>query len=63
MTIISEAYNAILGSNKPEAKNFQRWITHDVLPSIRKTSAYVAQNLGMETVTTPCGDVLSSPQP
>jgi len=52
MTIISEAglYNAILGSNKPEAKNFQRWVTHDVLPSIRKTGAYVAPNLGMEAL-------------
>jgi len=52
MTIISEAglYNAILGSNKPEAKNFQRWVTHEVLPSIRKTGAYIAPNLGVEVL-------------
>ena len=43
MTIISEPglYSLILTSRKPEAKRFKRWITHDVLPSIRKTGAYV----------------------
>ena len=30
----------ILRSDKPEAKQFKRWVTHDVLPSIRKTGAY-----------------------
>ena len=30
-------YNLILGSRKPEAKQFKRWVTHEVLPSIRKT--------------------------
>lgn len=37
--IISESglYRAILGSRKPEAKAFKRWVTHEVLPSIRKT--------------------------
>lgn len=47
MTIINEPglYNAILGSQKPEAKDFKRWVTHDVLPSIRKTGSYaVPQN-------------------
>ena len=33
-------YNLILGSRKPEAKQFKRWITHEVLPSIRKTGSY-----------------------
>lgn len=44
ITIINESglYNAILGSNKPEAKSFKRWVTHEVLPEIRKTGAYVA---------------------
>ena len=44
MLIISEAglYQAILGSKKKEAKDFTRWVTHDVLPSIRRTGAYVA---------------------
>ena len=33
-------YNLILGSRKPEAKQFKRWITHEVLPEIRKTGFY-----------------------
>lgn len=37
-------YNLILGSRKPEAKQFKRWITHEVLPTIRKTGGYVAND-------------------
>ena len=39
---VSEAglYALILGSRKPEAKTFKRWVTHEVLPSIRKTGSY-----------------------
>ena len=37
----SGLYALIFGSTKPEAKRFKRWVTHDVLPSIRKTGAYV----------------------
>ena len=33
-------YSLVLGSRKPEAKSFKRWITHEVLPSIRKTGIY-----------------------
>ena len=42
MTIISEAglYSLILRSRKPEAKRFKRWVTHDVLPAIRRTGCY-----------------------
>ncbi|WP_434562790.1 BRO-N domain-containing protein [Pseudomonas sp. R1-6] len=42
MTIINEAglYSAILKSRKPAAKRFKRWVTHDVLPSLRKTGSY-----------------------
>ena len=41
--IVSEAglYSLILRSRKPEAKRFKRWVTHEVLPAIRKTGAYV----------------------
>lgn len=35
-------YNLVLSSRKPEAKEFKRWITHDVIPQIRKTGQYVA---------------------
>lgn len=42
MLICSEAglYSLILRSRKPEAKAFKRWVTHEVLPSIRKTGTY-----------------------
>lgn len=36
----SGLYNLILGSRKPEAKEFKRWVTHEVIPSIRKTGSY-----------------------
>nr|UVY59140.1 MAG: antirepressor protein KilAC domain [Bacteriophage sp.] len=41
-TIISEPglYKLIMRSRKPEAKEFQRWVTHEVLPSIRKHGIY-----------------------
>ena len=44
LTVVSEAglYNAVLGSKIPEAKAFQRWVTHEVLPAIRRTGGYVA---------------------
>jgi len=42
--IISESglYSLILRSRKPEAKAFKKWITSEVLPTIRKTGAYAA---------------------
>ncbi|MBR0220152.1 MAG: Bro-N domain-containing protein [Synergistaceae bacterium] len=36
----SGLYTLIMRSNKPEAKKFRRWVTHEVLPSIRKTGSY-----------------------
>ena len=44
MTVINESglYSLILTSRKPEAKRFKRWVTHEVLPSIRKTGSYAA---------------------
>lgn len=38
----SGLYNVILQSRKPQAKEFKRWITHEVLPQIRKTGSYGA---------------------
>lgn len=42
MTIINESglYHAVLKSRKPEAKAFRKWVTGEVLPSIRKTGRY-----------------------
>ena len=36
----SGLYSLILGSRKPEARAFKRWVTHEVLPSIRRTGSY-----------------------
>ncbi len=41
-------YNLILASRKKEAKEFKRWITHEVIPSIRKHGGYIA---GQEQMT------------
>ncbi len=41
----SGLYNVILVSRKPEAKKFKRWVTHEVLPSIRKHGLYAADEL------------------
>lgn len=41
--IVTEAglYSLVLGSRKPEAHEFKRWVTHEVLPQIRKTGGYI----------------------
>jgi prophage antirepressor-like protein len=42
VAIINEPglYSLILRSRKPQAKAFKRWITHEVIPSIRRTGSY-----------------------
>lgn len=42
--MVSESgmYNLIFTSRKPEAKEFRRWVTHEVLPAIRREGVYVA---------------------
>lgn len=42
MTVVNEPglYSVILRSDKPQAKAFKRWVTHDVLPAIRRTGGY-----------------------
>ena len=44
VTVVNEPglYTLVLGSRKPEAKAFKRWITHEVIPSIRKHGGYIA---------------------
>ncbi len=53
--IINEAglYTLVLGSRKPEAKAFKRWITHEVIPTIRKHGAYIAPKTLTETLAQP----------
>lgn len=53
--IISESglYSLALKSRKPEAKGFKRWITHEVLPTIRKHGAYMTQQTLDKALTSP----------
>lgn len=49
-------YTAVLGSRKPEAKRFKKWVTSEVLPSIRKHGGYLisertASTFSPETVS------------
>jgi len=46
MTFVNEdgLYDVILDSRKPQAKAFRKWITSEVLPSIRKTGGYITAN-------------------
>lgn len=48
--VINESglYNVILRSDKPEAKPFRKWVTSEVLPSIRKTGSYTMPKLSKE---------------
>ncbi len=63
MTIINEPglYSLVLRSRKPEAKKFKRWITHEVLPAIRKTGHYavpehpVQPELPLDSAPVPAG--------
>lgn len=47
VNMVSEAglYKLIMLSRKPEAKEFKRWVTHEVLPSIRKTGSYQVKEM------------------
>ena len=55
MAIISEAglYSLVLRSRKPEAKAFKRWVTHEVLPAIRKHGGYLTPATLEEALTDP----------
>lgn len=55
MTVINESglYNVILRSDKPEAKPFRKWVTSEVLPSIRKHGAYMTQEKLQEVLCNP----------
>jgi prophage antirepressor-like protein len=46
-------YNLILTSRKHEAKQFKRWITHEVLPSIRKHGAYLTDDVLEKSLNDP----------
>lgn len=50
MTLINESglYASILNCTKPEAKPFKKWVTSEVLPTIRKTGSYTAKKVTSE---------------
>lgn len=53
--IVNESglYSLILGSRKPEAKQFKRWVIHEVIPSIRKHGAYLTPETLEQTMKDP----------
>lgn len=53
--IINESglFSLILSSKLPQAKQFKRWVTSEVLPAIRKNGAYVTNQKAMEIATNP----------
>lgn len=53
--IVNESglYKIVLRSDKPEAREFQRWVTHDVLPAIRRHGAYMSEDVVERTLTDP----------
>ncbi|MCD4557640.1 phage antirepressor [Schaalia sp. lx-100] len=55
LNVVSEAglYSLILGSRKPEAKAFKRWVTHEVLPSVRRHGAYMTPEKIEEVLLNP----------
>lgn len=55
MTIINESglYAVILRSDKPQAKPFRKWVTNEVLPSIRKHGAYMTDQTLEQALTSP----------
>lgn len=54
-TIITESglYNVILRSDKPEAKPFRKWVTSEVLPSIRRHGAYMTPEALQAAILSP----------
>ncbi|MCG7247491.1 phage antirepressor [Corynebacterium simulans] len=55
MTVLNESglYAAILRSSKPAAREFKRWVTHEVLPSIRKRGGYLTPEAAEAALTDP----------
>ena len=50
-------YDVILDSRKPEAKKFRKWITSEVLPSIRKSGGYIVPGVGEKLPATLLEDI------
>lgn len=46
-------YSLVLSSRKPEAKAFKRWVTHEILPTLRKHGAYMTEDVLAKTLEDP----------
>ena len=63
--VVSGLYSLVLSSKLPKAKQFRRWVTSEVLPSIRKHGAYLTRDKLWEVATSPeallklCTDLLA----
>ena len=55
LTVINESglYSLILSSKLPNAKAFKRWVTSEILPSIRRTGAYMTKSVTEKALTDP----------
>lgn len=55
LSVVNEygLYNLVLASRKPEAKAFKRWITHEVIPAIRKHGGYLTPDKTEELLNDP----------
>ena len=55
MWMINESglYSLIFGSKMKEAKKFKKWVTSEVLPMIRKTGMYIADNIWAQIASSP----------
>ena len=55
LSVISEAglYSAVLGSKVPGARDFKRWVTHEVLPAIRRHGAYATAETAERLIADP----------
>ena len=55
VTVVNEPglYSLVLGSRKPEAKAFKRWITHEVIPAIRKHGMYATPETAEQILNNP----------
>lgn len=55
LVLVNESglYSLVIQSRKPAAKTFKKWVTSEVLPSIRKTGMYMTQAVAVEAVEDP----------
>ena len=62
MAVLNEAgfYRIVMRSTKPQARPFQRWVTHEVLPAIRKAGAYNAPEARAAIDAAALGEIVAS---